>query len=472
MTLTATAGIATAGMATAGVGPAAATARPGVARAAARLVLPRPTGTYAVGRDTLRLIDSTRHDPWVPAAPREVMVDVYYPASAADGTPAHYANPDEIHLYLAALGLAGALSADDIAAMTISSRTGAPAAGGHHPLVLLSPGLGVGRRSLTGLAEQLASDGLVAATVDHAYESVGTLFTGGQPGGAAAAGPSPGAGRPGAQAFAGPEPSGRRSAGSASGARMLTCVACDRIRTSVDHAAAVRTRVADLSFVLDRLIGPHPAWRGSATIDPTRIAAVGHSLGGAAAVALLAHDRRVRAAVNLDGTLGEPIAAGGLPGRAVLLLGATADHPGPASGRAGSGTGGAHRTITPAGAGDSPAGAADDPDADDPTWVAAWARLRAPRLWLDVDGADHFSFTDDPVIADQFPAPPAPPAPASPATPASAGSASVPALSGSRALQITRAYVDAFVTRALTGRPEPLLDGPSRTYPDVRVIGH
>ncbi|MCM3925853.1 lipase, partial [Frankia sp. AiPs1] len=263
---------------------------------------------------------------------------------------------------------------------------------GRRALVLLSPGLGVGRRSLTGLAEDLASRGLIAATVDHAYESVGTAFPGG---------------------------------------RILTCVACDRLRTDADFQAASRGRAADLIFVLDSLLGAHPAWRGAALIDPTRLAAVGHSLGGSAAVSVMLHDRRVRAGVDMDGTLGEPIGAGGLDGRALLLFGATADHPG---------------------AGDPPV--ADD----DPTWAQAWAHLGPPRLWLDVDGADHFSFTDDPVLADQIPLPAAAPAAAQ-------------ALAGRQALAITRAYVGAFVERWLCGRAQALLDGPSRAYPQVRIVG-
>uniref|UniRef100_UPI0021BFBC6F alpha/beta hydrolase family protein n=1 Tax=Frankia gtarii TaxID=2950102 RepID=UPI0021BFBC6F len=356
--------------------------------------LPRPTGPFAVGRDTLHLVDRHRRDPWVPGVARELMVDIYYPARAATGTPARYATPEEIRLYLAALGLADALPVQALADTAVASRVGARPLPGRRPLVLLSPGLGVGRRSLTGLAEDLASRGLVAATVDHAYESVGTAFPGG---------------------------------------RMLTCVACDRLRTDADFRAASRGRATDLSFVLDRLTGPHPAWRGAAVIDATRVAAVGHSLGGSAAASLLRHDRRVRAGVDLDGTLGEPVGAGGFGGRAFLLLGATADHPG---------TGG-------------PATADDDP-----SWVQAWARLGPPRLWLDVDGADHFSFTDDPVLADQIPLPATVQAPAP-----------APALTGRQALAITRAYVGAFVERWLGGRAQPLLDGPSRAYPQVRVVG-
>ncbi|MCK9897719.1 lipase [Frankia sp. AgB32] len=364
---------------------------------APRLALPRPTGHLAVGRDTLHLVDRSRRDPWMPTEPRELMVDVYYPAVAGTGTPARYAEPEEIRRYLAALGLAGVLPAQAIADTTIASRTGAHPLPGHRPLVLLSPGLGVGRRSLTGLAEHLASLGLVTATIDHAYESVGTAFPGG---------------------------------------RMLTCLACDRMTSDAAFTAATRTRAADLSFVLTSLAGPHPAWRGAGLVDPGRVGAVGHSLGGAAAISAMIHDPRVRVGVDMDGTLGETPAPGEFGARPVLLLGASADHPGPDD------------TLAPAGSD------------DDPTWAAAWRQLGPTGLWLDVDDAEHFSFTDDPVLADQLPLPPT-------ATPVARE-----ALTGAHALAITRAYVGAFVLRALSGAAQPLLDGPSPTYPQVRFIGH
>ncbi|MET9336891.1 hypothetical protein [Nonomuraea sp. NPDC003804] len=42
------------------------------------------------------------------------------------------------------------------------------------------------------------------------------------------------------------------------------------------------------------------------------------------------------------------------------------------------------------------------------------------------------------------------------------------AIEGTRAIGITRAYVAAFVDRQLRGGDGPLLDGPSRAYPEVR----
>ncbi|WP_455713315.1 hypothetical protein [Streptomyces smyrnaeus] len=60
-------------------------ARPAASAATAansdsRLSIPRPTGEWAVGRDTLPLVDHDRRDPWVPSAgARRVMVSVLYP---------------------------------------------------------------------------------------------------------------------------------------------------------------------------------------------------------------------------------------------------------------------------------------------------------------------------------------------------------------------------------------------------------
>ncbi|MGW0788908.1 hypothetical protein ACWD04_11780 [Streptomyces sp. NPDC002911] len=66
-------------------------------------------------------------------------------------------------------------------------------------------------------------------------------------------------------------------------------------------------RAADLSFVLDRLTGPRPAWEHARMIDRRRVAAVGHSIGGSAAASTMLADPRVDAGINMDGTFFERI---------------------------------------------------------------------------------------------------------------------------------------------------------------------
>ena len=60
------------------------------------------------------------------------------------------------------------------------ARDRAPALPGRRPLVVLSPGAGLSRESLTALAEDLASRGYVVAGVDHTYEARAVEFPDGR----------------------------------------------------------------------------------------------------------------------------------------------------------------------------------------------------------------------------------------------------------------------------------------------------
>lgn len=81
--VTVTAGVAAAMVPVAPTGEPPDTAAPSVED---RLTLPAPTGPHPVGWEALHLVDRNRPDPWVPPAPRELMVSMWYPATAARGT--------------------------------------------------------------------------------------------------------------------------------------------------------------------------------------------------------------------------------------------------------------------------------------------------------------------------------------------------------------------------------------------------
>ncbi|MFI1932391.1 alpha/beta hydrolase family protein [Streptomyces sp. NPDC020330] len=349
LALTALAALATAAPASAS-GPAPATALPPASAASATsatsggdlaepgLHLPRPTGRYATGRDTLFLTDHARTDPWVPAAgPRQLLVSLNYPARpGTGGDPAPYMTEEEARLMLAQRGLEDVVEPGLVGATRTHARTAARPAPGRFPLVLLSPGFGTPRATLTGLAEELASRGYVVATADHPYESTGTQLPDG---------------------------------------RVLTCAACDKVDAQPDDAArrAVLATVSagradDFSFLLDRLTGPDPAWRHARTIDPRRVGMAGHSIGGNAASSTMAADRRVDAGVNMDGTFFDPAPVRGLGGRPFLMLGTDPGH----------GPGG------------------------DASWDDAWDRLDGWKRWLTVRDAGHFTFTDTPEIGEQL----------------------------------------------------------------------
>ncbi|MFJ3921889.1 alpha/beta hydrolase family protein [Streptomyces sp. NPDC090022] len=269
--------------------PAAGAAAPGgpagspATKAGVRLELPRPTGALPVGRDTLHLVDSARKDPWVPQADRELLLSLYYPAVPRSGTPAPYMTLPEATALIQAWPVSELVTAEEAAATRTAAREGARPLPGRFPLVVLSPGFGMPRTTLTALAEDLAARGHVVAAVDHAYESIATTYPGG---------------------------------------RLLTCAACEQADAPEDFRKVSDGRAEDVSFVLDRLTGPRATWRYAQLIDARRIGMAGHSIGGASAAATMAADRRVDAGVNMDGTFFTPLPEGGLDGRPFLMLGA------------------------------------------------------------------------------------------------------------------------------------------------------
>ncbi|WP_371650163.1 MULTISPECIES: alpha/beta hydrolase family protein [unclassified Streptomyces] len=274
--------------------PAAASPAPAAPAdvAAGPLQLPRPTGEYGVGSSVFHLVDRSRTDPWKPGADaRELMLTLHYPAARpGPGRPAPYATTEETALLVKGLGIEAAVPAAQLSATRTNSRPDARPARGSHPLIVLSPGFGVSRYTLTNLAEDLASRGYVVASLDHAYESYGISVPGG---------------------------------------RTLTCLACDAVGDGgVSGSVVTATRAKDVSFVLDRLTGRHPIWRYADMIDNRRIGMAGHSIGGASAATTMLEDRRVGAGINMDGAFWDALPAGGLGGRPFMMLGTDEHRPG------------------------------------------------------------------------------------------------------------------------------------------------
>ncbi|WP_327092112.1 alpha/beta hydrolase [Nonomuraea sp. NBC_01738] len=361
-------------LATACSAPAAPRTVATTAPAAGAPVLPAPTGKHPVGTTTLHLTDRSRPDPWVQEAKaRELMVTLWYPATAGNGRPAPYMSAKESELLLKGKRFADA-SYDTLSRTRTHAFTGAKPAGreGTLPLVVLSPGFTMPRTSLTALAEDLASRGYVVAGVDHTYENYATTFPDG---------------------------------------RVAECVACDSDSDFGFGSKVVGIRAADVSFVLDRLAG---AWPGASLIDRDRIAMAGQSIGGAAALAAMAKDSRIRAGIDMDGTTYARLPKGGLA-RPFLFLGSA--------------------THTRGGR--------------DVSWDRDWKLLTGWKRWFVLPGGDHQSFTDTPLLATALGVKP-------PGT-----------LTAARSAEVTRAYVSAFLDEHLRGKRRPLLDGASPGYPEV-----
>ncbi|MEV8633051.1 alpha/beta hydrolase [Streptosporangium sp. NPDC051023] len=341
--------------------------------------LPAPTGSHPVGATFLYLKDTSRPDPWVPTVKaRELMVSLWYPAKSPGGRRAPYMTPQESEALLKGEGITN-LPLDILSKTRTNAFLDAKPAGRKHslPLVVLSPGFTRSRKTLTGLAEELASRGYVVAGIDHTYESRGTSFPDG---------------------------------------RVAPCAACEVDDQEGFHEKAVDGRAADVSFVLDELTGPHSKWKGASLIDRSRIGMSGQSIGGASSVAAMLKDDRIRAGINADGTTHAPIPQSGLA-RPFMFLGNQERH---------------------------------SPGGGDTSWDRDWKLLTGWKRWLVVAGAAHASFTDLPLLADQL------------------GVPHGAEISGARSLEITGQYVHAFFDLHLRGERQPLLDGPSARYPEVK----
>ncbi|MET7338363.1 alpha/beta hydrolase [Nonomuraea sp. NPDC005650] len=346
-----------------------------VAAREAALHIPEPTGKLPVGVTSLHLKDTSRPDPWVPSVKaRELMVSLWYPAAKAGGARAAYMTVKESELTLKEAGVSG-VPGDLLSKTRIDAvKDAKPAAKGRLPLVILSPGFTKPRYSLTGLAEDLVSRGYAVAVIGHTYENVATSFPDG---------------------------------------RVAECAACE-----VPHDAAFWTKVGqvravDVTFVLDSLLARYPK-----LIDRSKIAMGGHSVGGAASAPALLKDSRLRAGMNIDGTMDVSVPSGGLA-KPFLLLGTEVRH--------------------------SPG--------KDSSWDQTWTNLTGWKRWFVVTGTEHASFTDISVLSEQL------------------GIDDGADLPATRSLEITRAIVAAFYDQHLRGKAQPLLNDPGSRFTEVKRVG-
>ncbi|MEU4535531.1 alpha/beta hydrolase [Streptosporangium sp. NPDC023825] len=338
------------------------------------VTLPAPAGPHPVGTTALHLTDTSRPDPWdLDADARELKVTLWYPAERRDGQRAPYMTAKEAELLLRGSGTSTA-PYDTLSKTRTNAVKDADPTGRGFPLVVLSPGFTKPMSTLTSLAEDLAGRGYVVAGIDHTHESHATTLSDG---------------------------------------RIAECLACDSNTDPGFGARLVQGRAADVSFVLDRLTSE---WKHSSLIDRSRIAMVGQSIGGAAAVAAMVKDQRIRAGIDMDGTGYARIPKSGLS-RPFMFLGSREHVPG---GR-------------------------------DTSWDRDWKLLTGWKRWLVLSGAEHQSFTDIPLVADVLGLEPLP-----------------GMLPAARGAELTRTYVAAFLDRHLKSQRQPLLEGPSSRYPEVR----
>jgi len=251
--------------------------------------LPKPTGSYPVGTTILYLKDASRVEDAapVPGQPRELMVQIWYPAAPSSNRWAKYREPRETNL----------LSSYQTVIAT-DSRLNAPVAdaGTPFPVILFNHGWGSRRTNDTFLTEELASHGYVVASIDHTYNASLVAF-----------------------------PDGRQVRSNASG---LIGDAEDGTPAEVRAVwnKELAKQASDERFVLDSLAAMSQEtgsmWHGR--LNTNLAGAIGHSFGGAASTEVCALDRRVRGSVNMDGWFFGAIQARG-PNQPLMYLNTSGD---------------------------------------------------------------------------------------------------------------------------------------------------
>jgi dienelactone hydrolase len=335
---------------------------------------PSPSGSSRVGTRVVRLVDPTRNDPYLAnGRKRELLVRFWYPASLEQGcVPAEYTSPKVWSYFSKLMGMPAPK-------VQTNSCQDAPIADGVHPVVVFTPGYTGTFTDYTLLVEDLASRGYVVASVDHTYEATAVEF-----------------------------PEGRFVPGVLGSHLDNTWRLDDKTLL-----LALSVRAGDLKFVVDELerlsaLGDDPF---AGKLDMSRIALMGHSLGGLATLSGLLQEPRFGAGILLDGELTDESAAG--TDKAVLILGM---------------------------------GRKQWSD----TECKLWSNLGGTRLGVNLKGAEHLTPTDAVWLAK--------------------GVIRTGTMGVDKTIAAVRDYIAAFLDANLQGRtPARLLTGPSSDYPDAAV---
>jgi predicted dienelactone hydrolase len=251
--------------------------------------LPDPSGTFGIGRVGYEWIDAARPDPYSvdPKAHRALMVYLWYPAPrgvAGEAEPYlpdakqmdadHDVRPHMVEEYgaLWPLMVSGEIKSHAIKDAPVA-RTPK-----QFPVVLLSHGLGGTGLEYASLIEELVSHGYVVAAIEHTYTASAVAFPDGRV----------------VPAHQDPVPDGLSPE--------------RRWQRMIASAAVLFSRGADdVSFVLNRLEELNKSGAQGfplrRRLDLNRVAAMGHSAGGAFAARACQLDARFRACVSLDGEL-------------------------------------------------------------------------------------------------------------------------------------------------------------------------
>lgn len=252
--------------------------------AAQSAMLPEPTGPYRISRVHYSFEDLAREEVFTPDEDdrRELLVTFYYPSVPLDeASEAFYIDG------LFQQELANMLEMEPRRLESVYPFAFVPSpvdpSGDSYPVVIFSPALDVPPLFYTSTLEALASHGYIVAAISHPYSTNITVF-----------------------------PDDRVVMGSP--------------QAMEENADVLAVWSDDIRFLINQLVifnETDPIFAGRLKIE--QIGVAGHAFGGAAAADAALHDDRIRAVLNLNGTLYGPAAENGLQDCALMVIGAAPD---------------------------------------------------------------------------------------------------------------------------------------------------
>jgi pimeloyl-ACP methyl ester carboxylesterase len=267
--------------------------------------LPMPTGPFGIGLTTFDWTDTTRLETQSGNAGqhRELLVYLFYPIdkNASGARCAYFPHLKEIEAFEERFGK-NFFQESYGGSYKIISRlkshaieNAQPAAGNQRfPILILSHGGGIPVLFYTAIIENLVSHGYVVAAVEHSFDGATIVLPDG---------------------------------------RIVTQSGWDQDSTRTKkeqaafHAERHRTGSLDNRFVLSQLERLHSGELTGAPqqlrgrLDPHRVGALGHSLGGMISTVTVRDDARFRIGLNLDGGLDPGSTYGSLSRPVVAMFG-------------------------------------------------------------------------------------------------------------------------------------------------------
>jgi len=249
------------------------------------LMLPAPTGPYAIGRMEYDWTDQSRIDLFAPHAgtKRELVVWAWYPAMHVPGAPSAPYLPQKWAQLSEQQhgGFIGQQLSQSYASIQTHSVDRAPLAtdAARYPVVIFEPGLGLIPTYYTTLVEDLASHGYIVFAITPTYSSDVVVF-----------------------------PDGRVVEASPAG----------KLDTNENPQAAANQLVMlwsqDVIFVMNQLdrLNTAPGNMWSQHLDLAHLGVFGHSFGGATAAQVCHMDVRCKAGINIDGSFAGDVVQTGL----------------------------------------------------------------------------------------------------------------------------------------------------------------